>query len=245
MNKVLFFDMYQTLVDTQIGDKKELVENGYKMVFSDFLIKNNIPELEAIAFQTIYKKLQDEFYTTHDKETAHHDFKKLLNKTFVDFYKMNIDDKTLSDLIWQYRKATRGDTKLYPQVKEALEALSKEYKIYLASYTQASYSLLEIEELGIKSYFSGFIFSSDIGYKKMSDEFYRKCISISGTTPENCIMIGDNKLEDMFMANKNGMKTIWIKNPVTLNSNSDLVIRPTKELAIESFLKLKDILETI
>ena len=28
MNKVLFFDMYQTLVDTQIGDKKELVENG-------------------------------------------------------------------------------------------------------------------------------------------------------------------------------------------------------------------------
>ena len=38
MNKVLFFDMYQTLADTQIGDKKELVENGYTVVFADFLI---------------------------------------------------------------------------------------------------------------------------------------------------------------------------------------------------------------
>lgn len=237
--------MYQTLVDTQIGDKKELVENGYKVVFSNFLIKNNVNELEASNFQANYKKLQDEFYSTHDKETEHHDFKKLLNKTFIDFYKIDINDEALSNLIWQYRKATRGDTKLYPHIKETLEPLSKDYKIYLASYTQASYSLLEIEELGIKNCFSGFIFSSDIGYKKMNDEFYKKCISISGTTPENCVMIGDNKLEDMYMANKNGMKTIWIKNPITLSSNLELEISPTRELEIGEFSKLKDILETI
>ena len=39
MKKVLFFDMYQTLVDTEIGDKKELVEKGYLKVFSNFLIE--------------------------------------------------------------------------------------------------------------------------------------------------------------------------------------------------------------
>ena len=51
MNKVLFFDMYQTLVDTQIGDKKELVENGYTAVFTDFLIS------EAHLHRTFFLRL--------------------------------------------------------------------------------------------------------------------------------------------------------------------------------------------
>lgn len=238
MSKVLFFDMYQTLVDTQVGDKKEIVENAYKQVFSDFLIKQGIDSDLANNFQSNYKKVQDEFYEQHDKEKEHHDFKVLIAKTLADFYTINVDDAILINLILQYRKLTRGETKLYPGVKNTLEFLSKEYSIYLASYTQACYSLPEIEELGIKDYFKGFIFSSDIGYKKMDDAFYRKCIEVSNVTPENCVMIGDNKLEDMFMANKNGMSTIWIKNPITVDNFPNVSITPTKELDLKDFNNL-------
>lgn len=125
MKKVLFFDMYQTLVDTQIGDKKEIVESAYKEVFSDYLIKSGIGENEANNFQVNYKKLQDDFYTIHNKETDHHDFKKLLSEAFSTCYKINIDEITLLDLIYKYRKLTRGDTKLYNGVKEVLENLAK------------------------------------------------------------------------------------------------------------------------
>lgn len=245
MKKVLFFDMYQTLVDTQIGDKKEIVENAYKQIFSNFLVEKGVEICVANNFQLNYKQLQDEFYTRHDKEKEHHDFKVILKKIFSDYYQIDIDEKVLTDLIWQYRKLTRGDTKLYPDVKNTLELLSHEYSLYLASYAQACYSLLEIEELGIKDYFNGFIFSSDIGYKKMSDSFYLKCIEVSGVSPECCVMIGDNKLEDMYMANKNKMLTVWIKNPVTVDNVSNEPIAPTGELDLKDFSKLGELLSTI
>lgn len=245
MKKALFFDMYQTLVDTQIGDKKEAAENAYKEVFCNFLIKNNIRTEKADAFQSNYKKLQDEFYSEHDKEFEHHDFKKLLAQTFEKFYGINIEEIVLIELIWQYRILTRGNTKLYPGVKETLEKLSKEYRIFLASYTQSSYSKLELEELGVKSYFTDFIFSSDIGYKKMSDNFYKKCVETSGREANDCIMIGDNNLEDMYMANKNGMKTIWVKNPITIKEEGICGARHDKELDIKDFGKIVDLVQII
>lgn len=245
MKKTLFFDMYQTLVDTQVGDKKEIEENAHKTIFVNFLIKNNVDGTMANTFQTNFENLRDEFYLNHDKKTEHHDFKKLLTQTFNKFYNVNIEDKVLSELIWQYRILVRGETKLYPGIKETLEMLSKEYKMFLASYTQSCYSILELEELGIKSYFTDFVFSSDIGYKKMSDNFYKKCIEVSGVEASDCVMIGDNRLEDMFMANKNGMKTIWIKNPVTMNNQKDIEIKYDKELDLKDFNTLAELLPTI
>lgn len=245
MKKVLFFDMYQTLVDTLIGDKKEVVENSYRIIFSDFLIQNNIDAEKANMFYSKYKMLQDEFYLTHDQKTEHHDFKKVLAQTFQDIYTINIDDEVLNELIWRYRVLTRGDTRLYSGVKETLERLSKEYKIFIASYTQACYSLRELEELGVKSYFIGFVFSSDIGYKKMNDNFYKRCIEVSGMDAKDCVMIGDNTIEDMFMAHKNGMKTIWIKNPITMKKEGVCEVAHDKELAIEDFTMLDDLLNTL
>ena len=126
-----------------------------------------------------------------------------------------------------------------------MEHLSKEYTLYLSSYTQSSYSILEIEELDIKKYFTDIIFSSNIGYKKMSDEFYKICINISKNKASDCIMIGDNRLEDIYMASKNGMKTIWIKNPLTENDNKEVAIIPDAELNISNFAELKQVIETI
>jgi FMN phosphatase YigB (HAD superfamily) len=157
MKKILFFDMYQTLVDTQIGDKKEIEENAHKTVFVDFLVRNNIEENAANAFQASYEKLRDEFYVHHDKKIEHHDFKKILGQTFKNLYNLEVNDGVLLDLIWQYRILVRGETKLYPGIKETLETLSKEYRMFLASYTQACYSLLELKEFGVKGYFEGFI----------------------------------------------------------------------------------------
>lgn len=245
MKKILFFDMYQTLVDTQLGDKKEAEEKAYKAVFVEFLLKNNVEEAVANTFQSNYESLRDAFYVRHDKKTEHHDFKRILAETFKNFYSLEVDERALLDLIWQYRILVRGDTKIYPNVKETLEILSKEYTMFIASYTQASYSFLELEQFGVKDYFSGFVFSSDIGYKKMSDTFYKKCVEASGTEAENCVMIGDNRLEDIYMAHKNGMKTIWVKNPVTMNSKQDVEIRYDKELELKNFTDLVDLVRTI
>lgn len=245
MNKTLFFDMYQTLVDTEVNPNKEIEENAHVSVFADFLIKKGIEATLANSFQSHYEKLRDDFYIGRDKKIDHHDFKKLVTQTFNTFYSIAVDNAVLQDLIWQYRLLVRGNTRLYDGVKDTLEKLSKEYDIFLASYTQGSYSLLELEELGVKQYFKGFIFSSDIGYKKTSDNFYKKCIEISGKDASNCVMIGDHPFEDMYMANKNGMKTIWIKNPASKHTTDVREIIPDREVTIEGFNKLPEIIKSI
>jgi HAD superfamily hydrolase (TIGR01549 family) len=243
--KVLFFDMYQTLVDTEVSGDKDIEHNAHKTVFADFLMQKEVKEDVANTFESQYERMRDEFYQDHNKKTEHHDFKKLVDQTFRQCYGVNVDDKALSGLVWKYRKLVRGTTKLYDGVKETLEVLSKEYSIFLASYTQASYSLLELEELGIKQYFKGFIFSSDIGYRKMSDEFYKKCIEVSGTEAANCVMIGDNKTEDVYMSKKNGMKAIWIKNPASMHGPSAFEVTPDAELETKDFAQLPEILARI
>jgi len=245
MNEVLFFDMYQTLVDTEVNPNKEIIENAHISVFAGFLIKKGIEEVAANVFQLHFEKLRDDFYLDRDQKIYHHNFKKLVAQTFDKFYSINAEDKVLGELIWQYRILVRGKTQLYDGVKKTLEKLSEEYNIYLVSYTQASYSILELEELGIKQYFKGFIFSSDIGYKKASDNFYKNCIEISGIDASNCVMIGDHPFEDMYMANKNGMKTIWIKNPASKHRTDDRVVVPDCEVAIEDFYKLPEIIKNI
>ena len=237
--------MYQTLVDTEVGGDKEVEGNSHKSVFSTFLINRGIKEIEANKFQSNYDELREEFYLNHDKKTEHHDFKKLLIQVFKQFYAIDIEDEVLGKQIWQYRILVRGNTRLYDGVKETLEILSKEHTIFLASYTQASYSLLELEELGIKDYFKGFIFSSDIGYRKMSNEFYKKCIEASKTEASNCIMIGDNGVEDVYMAKKNGMKAVWIKNLASAEVPDSYDIYRDAELDISDFVNLPEIVKSI
>ncbi len=245
MTKVIFFDMYQTLVDTDISDKKEIKKKAFTQVFSNYLIEIGVEEILASEFQNNYFKLENEFYLNHDRSTRHHDFKKLLSQVFIDYYNVKIEDKDLDKLIWDYRLMTRGYSVLYKGVSDTLQSLSMDYDIYLASYTQSSFSLMELEELGIKKYFKGFIFSSDIGYRKSSKEFYNKCIEISNTKSENCIMVGDNKINDVYMASSVSMKTIWIKNPITMNDDKELDIIPDAELDIQNFASLSDIIKKL
>ena len=58
-------------------------------------------------------------------------------------------------------------------------------------------------------------------------------------------MIGDSRLEDMYMAKKSGMKTVWIKNPVSINHPDLQEINPDAEIDIKDFYKLPEIVKNI
>lgn len=98
-----------------------------------------------------------------------------------------------------------------------LNGLVKKYALSTASHTQASFTQLELQELEIDKFFSYFIYTSDIGYRKESPEFYKQCLRITGKEgkEEDCIMIGDNYDVDFLVPRTLGMKSIWIRNPIT------------------------------
>lgn len=218
MRKVIFFDMYQTLVDTDTKNNKKLTKNAFEKIFVSYLSHKNIENSEASRFQSLYDQGLDSFYETHDKETEHHNFVTIVSETFRKHYGIDVNKQELDEMVYEFRKIGRGYAKLYPGVKETLEALSKDYTLILASYTQGAYSERELEELGIRKYFSHCVFSSYIGFKKKSDNFYKKCLEVAQTDPSNCIMVGDSLDEDIFMAKRNGMRTILVINPLSKES---------------------------
>lgn len=213
--KVIIFDMYQTLVDVDIKNNKELKKSAFEKIFVAYLLHKGVENREADRFQSLYDEGLESFYETHDKETEHHNFVTILSETLLKHYSIDVNKQELEDMVYEFRKIDRGYAKLYPGVKEMLETLSKNYTLILASYTQGAYSERELEELGIRKYFSYCVFSSYIGFKKKSDVFYKKCLEVAKTDPSNCIMVGDSLSEDVFMANRNGMRTVWVINPLS------------------------------
>lgn len=240
-NKVIFFDMYQTLVDTDIVNKDELTKNAFEKIFVSYLIHKGVAKPQADCFQILYNQELDNFYKTHDKETEHHDFIIILLHTFKQHFGIDVSRPEIEAMVYKFRKIGRGFAKLYPGVKEMLGTLSKNFTLIIASYTQASYSERELEELDIRKYFSNCVFSSDIGFKKKSDNFYKKCLEIAQSDPCNSIMVGDSLIDDIFMAKRNGMRTVWIVNPHTKNQKTPKIV-PDASVPIDLIGTLPDVI---
>ena len=85
------------------------------------------------------------------------------------------------------------------------------------------------------------MFSSDIGFRKKSIEFYRKCLEVVDGKPENCLMVGDNYQEDVEMPKQLGMHAVWIKNPGVESPGTET----EATLTLEEFDKLPEVVSEV
>ena len=213
--KIIFFDCYQTLVDADIDkeDQKTNEQKGWE-VFVSLLRKNYGINISASDFISFLDQRKVNFYAGKDKTIYHHDLRAIIAEVLEKDLRHSLSGEVVSSFIYEYRKVSRGYAKLHhPKVIEVLATLSENYILSIASYTQSSFTQLELEELGIAKYFSYFVFSSDIGFRKESGEFYKKCLEVVGKGSGDCVMVGDNYREDVLIPSRLGINTIWIKNP--------------------------------
>jgi len=239
--KAIFFDLYQTLINVDASKEKEGKKAGFEKIIVPFLIQRGVRESEASLAPSYYSDELRAFYKNHDIELFQHSFPVILSKVFSKYYNLAISEAEMGDLLYEFRKISRGYLVLYKGVHEALEALSTHYILAVASHTQGIYTERELEELNILQYFRYRMYSSDIGFKKKSDTFYQKCLEVVGLDPKDCAMVGDNLYEDMYMANKNGIHTVWIMNPLTKDRNK-AEVEPGASLPIESIGNLPNVI---
>ncbi|OGH80457.1 MAG: hypothetical protein A3I29_03005 [Candidatus Magasanikbacteria bacterium RIFCSPLOWO2_02_FULL_44_11] len=181
-----------------------------------------------------------------DKKIQHHNFCKLLAQMLKENLGVEIPQEKICSLIYEYHKIARGYTRLYPDVAETLVRLKEKYILSVASYTQGCFTKSELVELGIDKYFSYFIYTSDIGLQKASPKFYEQCLKIVGKNAEDCVMIGDNYDVDILVPQKLGLKTVWIKNPLTAHQYTHLFEQEPKDMInLAEFVKLPEAIERI
>ena len=98
-----------------------------------------------------------------------------------------------------------------PGAEEALAALSKKYKLYLASNGTSRVQWPRLESSGIGKYFQEIFISQDMGADKPSPEYYNACFAkIPGFDVSRAMMVGDSLTSDIRGGNNAGMLTCWV-----------------------------------
>lgn len=128
-----------------------------------------------------------------------------------------------------------------PGAQEAVDSLSRKYRLFMASNGTASVQHSRMTSADLYKYFETVFISQQIGHNKPSREYFDACFAqIPGFDPSKAMMVGDSLTSDILGGIQSGMRTCWI-NPDHLPGRED--IRP--DYTLESITQLEALLETL
>ena len=127
-----------------------------------------------------------------------------------------------------------------PGAEETVDALSKKYRLFLASNGTASVQKGRMTSANLYRIFETVFVSQEIGHNKPSKAYFDACfVSIPGFDPAKALIVGDSLSSDIQGGINAGIKTVWV-NPDHKPCNN---IRPDYE--IEALHQLPALLETL
>ena len=125
-----------------------------------------------------------------------------------------------------------------PGAEEAVDALSKKYRLFLASNGTAVVQKGRMTSANLYRFFETVFVSQEIGHNKPSREYFEACFAtIPGFDREKVMIVGDSLSSDIRGGINAGIKTVWV-NPDHKDSGD---IRPDYE--IEYLYQLEALLE--
>ena len=127
-----------------------------------------------------------------------------------------------------------------PGAEEAVEYLSKRYRLFLASNGTAVVQKGRMTSANLYRFFEKVFVSQEIGYNKPSKDYFDACFAqIPGFDPKKAIMVGDSLSSDIKGGKNAGIATVWV-NP---NHQASGDIQPDYE--IETLSQLEALLEKL
>ena len=125
-----------------------------------------------------------------------------------------------------------------PGAEEAVDRLSKKYRLFLASNGTATVQKGRMTSANLYRFFETVFVSQEIGHNKPSKEYFDACFArIPGFDREKAMIVGDSLSSDIKGGINAGIRTVWV-NPNHLDCGD---IRPDYE--IESLSWLEALLE--
>ena len=128
-----------------------------------------------------------------------------------------------------------------PGAREAVEALSKKYKLYITSNGTSKIQAGRLESAAISHFFQDIFISQDIGINKPDKGYFDRCFArIPGFDPKKAMIVGDSLTSDILGGKQAGIATCWV-NPKGAQPRADIV----PDYEIPSLAQLEALLETI
>ena len=128
-----------------------------------------------------------------------------------------------------------------PGALEAVDSLSKKYRLFLASNGTASVQHGRLTSANLYPFFEKVFVSQELDANKPAPEFFaRATAQIPGYDPARAMMVGDSLTSDIQGGINAGMKTCWVNPTGKANTGS---VKPDYE--IKSLTQLEALLETL
>ena len=109
-----------------------------------------------------------------------------------------------------------------PGAEEAVDALSKKYRLFLASNGTASVQKGRMTSANLYRFFEKVFVSQEIGYNKPSKAYFDSCFAqIPGFDPNKAMIVGDSLTSDILGGINAGIATCWV-NPKGLPGRADI-----------------------
>ena len=128
-----------------------------------------------------------------------------------------------------------------PGAEEAVDRLSKKYRLFLASNGTASVQKGRMTSANLYRFFEKVFVSQELGANKPSEEFFSRAFAqIPDFDPKKAMMVGDSLTSDILGGIRAGMRTCWV-NPGHAAARADI----PADYEIESLAQLEALLETL
>ena len=146
-----------------------------------------------------------------------------------------------ADCASAYEKNLSQGHYFLPGAEETVDALSKRYRLFLASNGTASVQKGRMTSANLYRFFEKVFVSQEIGHNKPSVEYFRGCFAqIPDFDPARALMVGDSLTSDIRGGINAGIRTCWV-NPSHAPAPGD--IQPDYE--IEALHQLPALLEKL
>lgn len=215
MYKNVIFDLYGTLIDIRTDESAPLFWSRVADLFASHGARYLPAEIRQ-RYKRYCKeeKLKEMFlrpYNRYIDIDLLHVFKKLYK-----YMGVHPSKTLLNDTARAFREMSIKHICLYDGVRELLIYLKESgRRIYLLSNAQRSFTLPELESVGILPYFDGILISSDLRVCKPSPVFFRALLKKYHLDPKDCVMIGNDKISDMKGAESVHIDGIYIHQDIS------------------------------
>ncbi len=208
MYKAILFDLYGTLLDIHTDESQPLLWE--KMAYL-YATKGAYYTAEALR-----DSYQSEVELRLDKKRSKGvDFPDIdLVKVFRHLYKVKnvkASKQVLTETAKFFRILSLEYIRPYQGALELLKFLKESnFKVFLLSNAQASFTMTELEVTGIKKAFDGIYLSSQYSVAKPSKAFFQVLLDREKLLPSDCLFIGNDHTTDIEGANQMGMDSVYL-----------------------------------
>ncbi|MCH7821115.1 MAG: HAD family hydrolase [Proteobacteria bacterium] len=163
----------------------------------------NYPRITSMFSRQAMQKLREDVVFEHPEQA--HDFT-FLRRTVIGRLGVaaGYEEDFVDDAMAVFDEV-RNDVEIFPEVRPALEALRRNYKLIAVTNGMAN-----LETIGIHDLFHDLVSARTAGAAKPARQIFDAAVRAGGAAAHQTLHVGDHPEFDVIGAQEAGLRTVWV-----------------------------------